>query len=275
MNEIVMSYEKILPDGQGALKPNKDGEFRVRLGGVNVFNASGIFYKDGIGEYCLEDAIKNDGENGKKMSMLNQKIKNNCLFGEAGHPNWEPGYTEDKFLERNLFIDPKCIAFSIRKLYWVPTNQNVDRLGIGGNIVWIEADIFPCGPYGDSLKQLLMSDKENVAFSIRTLVDTQIINGVRVRVLRDIVTWDQVCQPGIAKANKLDYLSERLSVESLKHDYLTDSRTLTFSKESLKNALEGLKNRQELGLESIGIEDGIRICEKYLDEPKNTRIIKW
>lgn len=275
MNEICMSYEKCSYEGNKGLKPDKDGYYRVRLGGVNVFNSNGIFYKNGVGKYDLKANIINDGKNGKPLSFLNQAMMQNSFFGEAGHPNWEPGYTEEKFYERNLYVDPKNIAFLTKRLYWVETNENVDKLGIGGDVVWIEADILPTGTYGEALRRMLEDDKVNVSFSIRALVDTKIINGITVRILQDIIAWDWVAMPGIAKANKFDMLADKLCLEHSNILSKLNDNTISISRESMSIVLNNLKEKQSKGMSLEGLDNAIQICENYVNVTKYDKIINW
>lgn len=278
MADIILSYERWPEGNKGALKPNERGEYRVRLGALNVFNTSGIGYIDGDGEYNLRNAIKNDGQDGRPMSMLNQRMYKNSFLGEAGHPNWEPGMDKSKFFERNLYIDPKCVSHSIRKLYLIDTKENVNKLGITGNIVYIDADIVPIGPYGQALKQMLESPYENVAFSIRALTDIIYVNSTKIRKLKDIMSWDWVIEPGIKMANKLDMIDSRLSTENHVYRQYMPQEGIAFSVRDVEQALENLKvkagENSELSIES-DLGRGIEICNKILNKPILSDLLNW
>jgi hypothetical protein len=65
-------------------------------------------------------------------------------------------------------------------------------------IAWVK----PSGPNGPALEASLDNPNENVCFSIRSFTDDYRERGITRRVLKTIVTWDYVNEPGIAVAEK-------------------------------------------------------------------------
>lgn len=285
-NKITLSYEKITIRKQGAFQPNEDGEFWVRVGGLNVYNNLGIFYIDGVDKYSLRQALKDS------TSTIRRKMAKNQLHGEAGHPNWVPGYNDDKFYERNMYVDPKCCSHTFRNITLTDTNECVDKLGIGGNVSYIDALIFPFGPYGDALKAALMNEKENVSFSIRAITDMFYIKSCPVRRLKDIITWDWVCEGGIEQANQFNYLKYNMAIESYNKsstgiytgrnieteptNMLTveSIRSIELTPKLLDGYLEKAEKMKELGLEA-DYSQGVEITKSLLEQTSTYKFYRW
>lgn len=199
-NQIIFSSIRTYADNK-VLEQDANGYYRVTLGALDAFNASGDFYlKDGITEL-----IENESHS------LARRLKAGYLKGEAGHPVFETGMTKAEFFSRNLRIHQPLVSHHIREIILTPTNQPSGLPG-RGNVVLIEGWIKPSGIHGDALKKDLDNPECNVAFSIRSFTQDTVIGGVNIKKLAQIVTWDWVVEPGIQLANKFTKLSsEHLS----------------------------------------------------------------
>lgn len=272
-NKIILSYEKITIKKENAFQPNEDGEFWVRVGALNAYNNLGVLYIDGIDKNSLKLAV-NDS-----TSTIRRKMAKNQFHGEAGHPLWEPGISDEKFYERNMFVDPKCMSHSFRQIQITETNEIVDKLGIGGNLCYIDALIYPYGPYEEPLRRALMNPKENVSFSIRAITDNFYVKSMPVRRLKDIITWDWVAEGGIEQANQHNLLKYNFAIENYKSDINTGLITLESSRgvELTPKLLETYLNNIEkkgLSLES-SYERGIEIAKNLLNETSVYKYYKW
>jgi hypothetical protein len=173
----------------GKLKQNAEGYYLdVVLGALDVFNSAGAMYTS-------EPALALFQEN----TTLMRQAKNRALRGEYGHPKRAPGQTIQEFVRRCCTIYEDCVSHHMTNLRLVPT----DKAGAKGKkVILILADIKPCGPHGTVLKAQLDNPNENVCFSIRSLTEDVMVNGVMEKRLRTIITWDYVNEPGISYANK-------------------------------------------------------------------------
>lgn len=182
------------------LEQDENGYYRVNLGGLNTFNSAGEFYVD--------DGVKDLLTN--KSSALARRLKSGYLKSEVDHPQYLPGMSKAQFYARNMKIDIANTACHIRDIILTPTNEASGIPG-QGNFVLIEGWIKPSGPHGEALKAALDNPDENVAFSIRSFTSDKVVNGVRMKKIMQIITFDWVLEPGISKASKW----KKLSIESM------------------------------------------------------------
>ena len=194
-NSIVFSSIK-LSSSSNTFEKDKDGFYKVPLGALNVFNESGDFY--------LEDGVKDLITS--KSSVLARRLKSGYLKGEVGHPVYQPGMSKAQFYARNMKIDLNNTSHHIREIILTPTNKPSGIPG-KGNIIYIEAWIKPTGPGGPALEKELEDPDINVAFSIRCFTKDEVINGINIKKILQIITWDYVSEPGIKIANKFSKLS--------------------------------------------------------------------
>lgn len=194
-SKIVFSAIKF-HNPEKVLEKDKDGYYKVILGGFNTFNQSGAFY--------LADNVKEIVTD--KTSILARRIESGFLKGEAGHPDLTPGMSKKDFLLRNMQLDLTRISHNIKEVVLIPTNTPSGLSG-KGNMIRVEGLVKPAGPYGDSLLKDLEDPSVNVAFSIRCFTMDTVIGGVTIKEVKQIVTWDWVVEPGIKLANKWDKLS--------------------------------------------------------------------
>lgn len=198
------------------LEKDKDGYYKVILGGFNTFNQSGAFYlSDNVKEIITD-----------KTSILARRIESGFLKGEADHPALLPGMTKKDFFLRNMQLELTRISHSIKSVEMIQTDTPSGLPG-KGNVIRVEGWIKPAGPYGDALLKDLEDPNVNVAFSIRSFTMDVKVNGTVVKEIKQIVTWDWVVEPGIKMATKWDKLSlETRDICSFSVKELLDSGAL-------------------------------------------------
>lgn len=219
---------------KGILTPDENGYYTMAIGGLNVFNSSGEYYT----AEGAEDLFKSS-------SIFMRRISSGCLKGESGHPKRTPGMTLDQYLNRILTIEEANVVCHFTEI-WLdkdfgkkyPEYNNKD-------LIAIMAKVKPAGPKGESLKASFENPKEEVCFSIRALTKDFMHKGVNHRVLQQIVTFDNVVEPGIFHARKwhspaLESLTE-CNVKEMDIDTLVNSNKSCIAVESTKElALETL-----------------------------------
>lgn len=172
----------------GNLKKTEDGYYPLVVGALNVFNSASELY--------LYEEAKNLFES---SSHLMRRVQGGKLRGEYGHPKLLPGQSQASFANRVLTIDEGntcCHHRSIRL-----DTQSV-RDAEGRPVIAIVSEVFPSGPLGHVLERSLNNPSENVCFSIRAFTDNFREGGLTKRILKTIVTWDLVNEPGISVAEK-------------------------------------------------------------------------
>ena len=256
---IRFTATKLVAKGkQGILKPDSDGYYDLVIGGLNVFNSVQQYYVLKGAEALFEQS-----------SQFMRRVKNGVLKGELGHPKRtgvmkdrlgrETAFrlTDDEYLERVLRIEETNTCCHFKEIYLDqnfgrdnPDVKNKDAVAIHGLVK-------PCGPYGDTLKEALENNSENVCFSIRALTRDYYERGIMNRCLERIVTWDFILEPGIHYANKwdtpaLESLSEnivtgamvdRLIERQRVHGVATEDSALMLN--DMKRMFDGLKGPQK------------------------------
>lgn len=254
-NKIVFSSIRGSGVNNGKYEVDDKGYYRVRLGAINSFNQSGDFYiADGV-----NDLITNNS------SVLYRRLKNGYLKGEAGHPTFQPGsMSKAQFYARNLRIDITNVSHHIREIILEPTDKDSGLPG-GGKLIYIDAWIKPSGPLGDALKKDLDDPEINVAFSIRCFTKDEVKGGVNIKKILQIVTWDWIIEPGIAKANKWS----KLSNESLE---TTDILTIDLDEISAQDEISECyncslesKDEKDITMELISNAGGVDSVYKKIN----------
>lgn len=190
---------------KGILTPDANGYYDLPVGGLNVLNSAGQWY-DYDGAKALFES----------SSQLMRRVKRGALRGEVGHPQMQPGQSEDDYMMRILTIDERNVCAHFAELYLDMNNFKSDN---GEPIIAIMAKVGPSGPFGDMLAKKLKNSQENVCFSIRAFTSDSNIRGRYTRVLKNVVTFDYVNEPGIHIAEKfkspsLESLTERIVTKS-------------------------------------------------------------
>ncbi len=165
------------------LVPDSTGYYNLTLGALNASSTSGAYYPLGPAKKLFE-----------KSSILQRRICNGYLKGEAGHPKKLIGMSPYDYLGRVIRIEETNVSHHIKEV-------SLEELPNG--IVAIKGLVRPSGPRGNSFKDSLENPDENTALSIRSLTKNYYDkSGSLVKELLTVVTWDLVTEPGIEIANK-------------------------------------------------------------------------
>ena len=172
----------------GQLKKDENGYYELVVGALNVFNSAGQYY-------VYEQAK----ELFQSSSQLMRRVARGSLRGEYGHPKMVPGMTNEQFANRVMSIYEENTCCHHKEI-----TLDFDRVKDeqGRPVIAIISKVLPSGPNGPALQKSLENPNENVCFSIRAFTDDFRDGGVYKRVLKTIVTWDLVNEPGIAFAEK-------------------------------------------------------------------------
>lgn len=189
MNSIMFSCVSLAGTNKvGTLKKTPDGYYTMVVGALNMFNSAGAFYP--------YDAVK---ELFHSSSQFMRRIGRGALRGEYGHPFKEVGMSNDEFASRCLRIDEKFVCVHHRKI-WLDFDNVKDAQG--RPVIAIMSELIPEGPYASYLEKTLQNPSANACFSVRSFTKDGMRNGRLEKVLKTIVTWDYVNEPGLAIAEK-------------------------------------------------------------------------
>ena len=192
MSMIKFTETKLSETGkQGILTPDSNGYYEMVIGGLNVFNS--------VGEYYVYEGAKQLFE---QSSSFMRRIKTGCLKGELGHPKRAPGMSIDDYLNRIMTIEETNVVCHFADIYLDTEFGKKNPQYKNPGLVAIIGKFKPAGPHANALRASLENPKEEVCFSIRALTKDIYRNGRNERTLMQVVTWDQVCEPGLSLARK-------------------------------------------------------------------------
>lgn len=185
----------------GRLKPDENGIYKglpmMVLGQVTQQNT----YYD---PQSIMDQITNPN------SRFNMIYTQGKAYGEYGHPTFY-GMSDKDMLNRLVAIDEKNVSHVFTGLY-------TDRPASDGTVV-LRADLKPTGPMGAVFKESLDDPVVNTAFSLRAYVNTDMRpNGLKLRTVRSLTTWDTVGPSGYATTDK----ANAIGLESFAGDTFHD-----------------------------------------------------
>lgn len=245
---------------KGILTPDSSGYYTTVIGGLNAINSSGHWYASQA-RYLFEG---NDSK-----SILQRRIKNGNLKGEAGHPKPER-MSMDEFKHRLLTVEETKVSHHIRRII-LDDQFGVNHPEFGNpKLIGILAEIKPAGPFGPSLQKAFENPDENVCFSIRGFTDDTFERGRRVRTLFEVVTFDWVTEPGLTHATKWD-------ASALEEASLETTLDISMSKRDLQNMLADTSHALEADTSAI-IQN---VINRFDDRPMgnikshNLSIAKW
>jgi len=197
---------------------SEDGYYKIRLGKLNAFNRQGIYYR-------VRDLDKVIGPG----STFYNRITEGYLRAEVNHPEAireaakikNPRERVRALMRAIMFINLENVCAHIKEVTFVPTGK-AER-GFNAEIIDVYGWVKPSGPKKDILQSALDNPSENVAFSIRSLVRNTYENGIMIKDVIDISTWDYVYEPGVAGASKwggagiedMDYSLPNLDTDDL------------------------------------------------------------
>lgn len=173
----------------GILKPDEFGYYKVILGALNYHNAMGIFYDLDSSKAVFDQS-----------SSFMRRISAGNLYCEVEHPKWEKGMSLDDYVRRIRHVEGQNTCAHIREI-----ELEMGKTGASGKPVciiygWVKPDRI----HGHLLKAALDNPKQNVCFSIRSLVNERNVRGEIQRTITELITFDWVTEPGINLANKFN-----------------------------------------------------------------------
>jgi len=197
----------------GMLKPDGDGYYEVVLGGLNVPNSAGAFYALRESEACF-----------RSSSIFMTNVREGVVYAEYGHPDRTPEYdTDAKWAQRFCGLDMQNTVGHIAKV-WLDPNlaRTFNDHRMPRNAVVILGKVKPYGPRKDMLIDAISNPKMNLCFSIRCITDTykNKVTGALTKVIKSIITFDQVYSGGILFSKKEFHPSTEavdMSAEVIRH----------------------------------------------------------
>ena len=200
----------------GRLTADENGYYTTVVGALDVFNSVGQYY-----------AYEGARELFEQSSQFMRRVKKGNLMGEQGHPKFQPGMTDSQFAQRILSIYEENVCCHHKEIFLDFDNVKDEE---GRPVIAIMSKVKPSGPHGAALRESFENPDENVNFSIRAFTDDfpDRSRGYTRRILRTIVTWDRVTEPGISVAQK--FKSPSLEMERLVEHH--------FSRATMRRSLE-------------------------------------
>ena len=176
---------------------SEDGYYKIRLGKLNSFNRQGIYYR-------VKDLDKVIG----KGSVFYNRITEGYLRSEVNHPEAireavkikNPSERVKALTRAIMFINLENVCGHIKEVTFLPTGKY--EKGFSNEIIEVYGWVKPSGPKKDILQSVFDNPSENAAFSIRSLVMNRFENGIMIKDVIEISTWDYVYEPGVAGASK-------------------------------------------------------------------------
>lgn len=225
---------------KGISTPDSDGYYELVVGGLNMHNSMGHYYvSEGV-----TDLFNNPS--------FQRRVQNGALKGEVGHPFNDGRMSNEQFLDRFLTIRETNVCCHHAKV-WLDTDSV--KTANGQSVIAIMAKVKPTGAQARVLEDSLQDPNQNTAFSVRGFTADKTVNGVRQRILKTIITFDYVIEPGLSVANQWD----SPALESL-HESPVDKRDLV----KLENTIAAthLATESSLLLKEIQWIKDEDVCEK-------------
>lgn len=219
------------------LKVDANGYRWVILGALNAFNAAGWYYSFEHAKALFENSAE-----------LMRRVENKRLRGENGHPRFQPGMTQMQWFSRvnDLYEPNLCAHYSKISLSF---DGHKDEQG--NNIILIMGLTKESGEKGGFLEKQFQNPEEDICFSIRSFTEDNIIAGRKTKMLKKIVTWDVVNEPGMSPASKSNSMLQGVTpaMESLglSMDKTADLEMCFFT-DTLRNEIITESNSVSLGL---------------------------
>ncbi len=173
---------------QGRLPKDSDGYYTLPVGALNSWNSAGDYYPYEAAKELFTES-----------SSFMRRVSTGCLKSELGHPKPLPQQSMESFANRVMAIEETRVCGHFSQI-WLDFNAVKDETG--RPVIAIMAKVAPSGPFALSLEKSLENIKEDVCFSIRAFTEDVPVAGIKHRMLRQVVTFDNVVEPGISVARK-------------------------------------------------------------------------
>lgn len=209
----------------GKLTPDEDGYYTLIVGALDFYNSAKKFYDYKTSCHVLDES-----------STFMRRVTGGNLYAEHNHPDYDPSMSVDDYILRIKWIEPDRVCAHISEVWgeWENKGPNGERCFV------LYAKVKPDGVRGQLLKDALENVKQNVCFSLRSLIDDNWVGGVCVRTITELVTFDWVIEPGISIATK--YANPGLE----SYDYAE----FEFTEQNVRDAIAKSRQMKRLGLES-------------------------
>lgn len=189
MTQVVFERTALMgTNKEGRLTPDEDGYYTLVLGGLGTFNSAGAYYDLEVSKRMFEAS-----------STFMRRIKDGCVYAELDHPEKTPMQTMRDYMMRLMKIPQDRICAHISKI-WL--DDTLIRDDTGKPFCAIVGKVKPTGVFGQSLADALANNHQNVCFSIRSFTEDTQEGSLLVKRIREVITFDCVLEPGIAKARK-------------------------------------------------------------------------
>lgn len=259
-NEIIL--ERTSVPLINVMEADADGYVWINAGAYNAYNESGQYY-DGDGIEALFEPT----------SALARRISKGVVRSELGHPRQLPGMSSTMYEARMMDIQEDRYCGHIRAAKIV---NNKD-----GKMKITKINITPFGHYKSTLADALATKDSNCFFSVRSMSNRRVVNGVLVKKVYQIITWDFVTEGGLNKANKFD---TDVDLESMDSKQLMENiKTNEMMNIDLNNTSEVkyvLKHFEEYRRSNLDKESNetVSVITNLLGEAvtsKDSDIFKW
>jgi len=226
MSVLTLDIERITKVAAGVIKPNKDGIYKIIVGGLNIYSPNGFYYK-----YTKKiEKILTSG-------TFKLKLDANKILSEDDHPNFSIYPTEKAVVERMLSINESNAVAAIVNIE-VKKSDKIDPI-FKEPLYYIIASIKPTGPKKQKLIDLLANPDKDICFSVRSFSDKYEKNGIVIKEQKLFITWDMVTQPGHFVAKKS--YTNGIDIESVQE--------ITFTEEGIKDIRASLLDKLDSGLD--------------------------
>ena len=201
----------------GELPVDSDGYRTHIVGALGVYNASNIFY-------VLEEARSLF----ESSTQFMRRVKRHGLLSELGHPERQPGQSLDEFMARYIRIQEDRVCAHISDVWLGDSSMIKDSTN--GFAVPILAKLKAQGPFGYVVEEALANKRRNTFWSIRSICDDFFSGGRHNRIIRRIIGFDFVSEPGIVHAEKfrtpgLEHFIEDLEVTQTQFERFLENIT--------------------------------------------------
>ena len=221
VNNVAFTVETLLTkNGEhlGSMTPDDDGyynDFPLAVLGSSTQNNTYYHVEPFVKQITDED------------SYVNKMLANGTLYGEYGHPALE-GLDKMAQLNRLATVAEDRRSHHFKRIRTGKTLEN--------GCVLIVGDIKPTGDYGPRLEENLREKFMNTCFSLRSITKQQQKDGLLMREMLKLITFDMVTAGGYYEASKrFADNNNTAGNESLSYTFIPDSDMVLSEQISVEN----------------------------------------